>query len=145
MEIGIALYIDAGLKRLSSTIMRINDRLEAYFSTKEYGEGISSVFIGLILMAPGSERLHPVTPFKYQKLDRYSDIFTGRQVQVKDVVTFDVKPNYESLTHLNSEEAEKYIAEALIEAMGVISKQQEEFPMFNTAQFKDDFAKCLRQ
>lgn len=145
MEIGFAREVDVELERLSSTVTRLEDRLKAFFSDKEYGEGVSSIFIGVILMGSGSERLHPVRLFKYQKLCKFRSITTGERTEIPEVVMLDVKPDFDTLKRLNSEAAGSYIAEALIKAMDVISSHQKKFPMFNAAKFKEDFAMCLRR
>jgi hypothetical protein len=145
MEIGIALEIDAELERLSSAVTRIEDRLNGCFSTKNYGEGVASIFIGLILMGTDSERLHPVRPFRYRKLYKFTSRITGERTELSDVVTFDVKPNYEGLRRLNAEAAEQFIAAALIEAMDAFSKHQKKFPHFNVTLFTEEFAACLRR
>lgn len=145
MEIGVAQEIDAEMERLSSAVTRLGDRLQACFSGKNYGRGVSSIFIGIILMGARSERLHPVRPFKFRKLYKFKSRITGQRTEIPEVVTFDVKPEYETLRRLSSEAAEAYIAEALIRAMDVISHHQRNFPLFNVAQFKEDFANCLRQ
>ena len=72
MEIGLSLEVDGELGRLTNAITRIEDRLTAFFAGKDYGEGVASIYIGVILMGPGSERLHPVRAFKYQKVYKFT-------------------------------------------------------------------------
>jgi hypothetical protein len=48
------------IERLLPSIGRIRARMKECFADKSYGDDIESLFIGLILTGPGSERLHPV-------------------------------------------------------------------------------------
>jgi hypothetical protein len=145
VKVGIAQEIDSEFERLAGVLTRLDDRLREYFAGRQYGQGISSIIIGVILMGPGSERFHPVRPFKYKKLSKFRSLVTGEQKEMKDVVTLDVKPDYQTLRQLNAEAAESYISNALIGAMNAICSHQEKFPMFDTAKFKEDFTACLRQ
>src|SRR6185437_3976248 len=59
--------IDEEISRLSAVVSRINQRLTEFFETRTYGNDVQSIFIGVVLMGPGSERLHRVRPLKYRR------------------------------------------------------------------------------
>jgi hypothetical protein len=71
------------------------------------------------LTGPGSERLHPVRPLKYRRHYTLKIRELEQNIYRGNVVEFDVKPDYSSIQMLNSEDAEKYIIEALVEGLSV--------------------------
>jgi hypothetical protein len=141
--IGIALYIDQEIDRLSNGIGRLSVRLKECFADKSYGDDIESLFIGLILAAPGSERLHPVRPLKYRRNFTLKSLLTRTTEYLGNTVEFDIKPDYTVVRTMNSEKAGTYIVETLIESLDVLKKHQPKFPNFDVERFTTTFAECL--
>lgn len=143
MKVGLALYIEEEIDRLSAVAARIDQRLNEFFETRTYGEDVQSIVIGLILMGPGSERLHRVRPLKYRR--QYT--LLNRELNLKEyfgnVVEFDVKPDYLSVRTLNSEDAALYIIRSLIEGLSQLIPHQSKFPDFDLARFREHFCACL--
>jgi hypothetical protein len=143
MDIGLAVERHADLDRISGAIWRIDGRLRQFFHGRDYGMSELNVYIGLILTGPGSERLHPVRPVKYRKRMRHTSIITGEHAELENVVTFDVKPSYENLKKLNSEEAEQLIAVSIVEGAAQLEKLRHELPNDFIERFRSDLAACL--
>jgi hypothetical protein len=145
MIVGIALSIDEEIDRLSHGVNKITARLKEYFADKSYGDDIESLFIALILTGPGSERLHPVKGLKYRRKFtlKYSLIRTTEYLG--NTVEFDIKPDYATIRTMNSEKAQMYIIDALIDGLDVLKKNWAKFPNFDVARFLAEFTDCLRK
>lgn len=143
MNIGLAVEIDSELERLSGAIGRIDGNLKRFFLERDYGDDVSNVFIGLILTGPGSEKLHSVRPVKYRKLFRSKSRITGQLIELKNVLEFDVKPDYGRARVLNAEAAERYISQDLVDGVDQLRRVQDRFPAFDITRFKRDLAVCL--
>jgi hypothetical protein len=143
VKVGLALYIEEEIDRLSAVVARIDQRLSEFFETRTYGGDVQVIFIGLILMGPGSERLHRVRPLKYRREYTLSNRELNLKEYLGNVVEFDLKPDYLSVRTLNSEDAERYITGSLIEGLSELVAHQRKFPDFDLAGFREDFCSCL--
>jgi hypothetical protein len=145
MIVAIALTIDEEIARLSHGVWRISARLKEYFADKSYGDDIESLFIGLNLTAPGSERLHPVRGLKYRRKFTLKSSLTGASEYLGNTVEVDIKPDYATIQTMNSEKAQTYIVDALIDGLDALKKNQAKFPNFDAARFAAEFTECLRK
>ena len=143
MIVAIALTVDEEIARLSSGVGRISVRLKECFADKSYGEDIESLFIGLILTGPGSERLHPVRPLKFRKKFTLKSSMTGTTEYLGNTVEFDIKPDYATIRTMNSEKAESYIVDKLLDGLRILAKHQKKFPNFDFDRFAAAFSACL--
>jgi hypothetical protein len=144
MIVGLAAYLDQEIERLLPGIGRASTRLKEYFADKSYGDDIESLFIGLILTGPDSERLHPVRPLEYRKKFTLKSSLTGSTEYLGNTVEFDIKPDYATVRIMNSENAQKYIIDALIDGLDVLKENQHKFPKFDVARFTTEFTDCLQ-
>jgi hypothetical protein len=93
MIVAITATIDQEIERLLPGIGRISTRLKECFADKGYGDDIDSLFVGLNLTGPGSERLHPVRPLKYRKNFTLKSSLVGTTEYLGNTVEFDIKPD----------------------------------------------------
>ena len=143
LKVGIALYLDDEIDRLSSAVARIGDRLESFFANRRYGDDVQSLVIGLILTGHGSERLHPIRPLKYRRHYTLKIRELKQETYLGNVVEFDIKPDYSAVQSLNNEDAERYISKALIDGLSVLVAHHNKFPNFKVEDFGKDFSACL--
>jgi hypothetical protein len=143
MIVGIAPCIDEEIERLLRCVGQISVRLREYFADKAYGGDIECLFIGLILTGPCSERLHPVRPLKYRKKFTLKNSLTHTTEYLGNTVWFDIKPDYATIRTMNSEKAEIYIINTLLDGIRILSKHQKKFPSFDFHRFATAFAACL--
>ena len=144
MDVGLAIYMDEAVERLGAALNRIDVRLEEFFADRTYGADVEHIAIGLLVMATGSEKLHPVRPLRYKKVYRYKSILTGEKVEEHNVLELDVKPDYEKISRMNSELAERYLVETIIAGVDQIESARKRFPDFDVPQFRDDLRVCLQ-
>jgi hypothetical protein len=144
MNVGIALETDAAFEPLSVVVTDAAVKIKEYFATRDYGQDLSNIFIGVILTGPGSERLHPVRRPSYKKLLRFNNRIIKRQMEMKNVFQYDVKPDYEIFSRLNVGEARRVFLELLLDSTIVIEKHKARFPDFDLERFKEDLRSCLK-
>jgi hypothetical protein len=143
MIVAIAPYIDEEIERLLHGVGRIGVRLKEFFADKSYGDDIESLFIGLILTGSGSERFHPVRGLKYRRKFTLKSSLTRTSEYLGNTVEFRIKPDYATIRTMNSEKAETYITDTLVDGLGILSKHQKKFPNFDCDRFATAFAACL--
>jgi hypothetical protein len=144
MIVAIAVSIDEEIDRLSHGVGQISARLKQCFADKSYGDDIESLFIGLVLTGPGSERLHPVRGLEYRRKCTMKSSLTGTTEYLGNTVEFDIKPDYATIRTMNSEKAAIYIVDVLISGLDILKTNQAKFPNFDVERFTTTFADCLR-
>lgn len=145
MNVGLAIESDASIRHLMPAVLGVNNAIEAFFVDREYGPDVLEVIIGLILMTgPTSERLHPVRPFEYRRFDTERSRITGGVIEIHKSATWDVKPDFATFSGQGLEGARDSLCEALIASTGVLEEHHDQYPDFDVARFRSDFAACLR-
>ena len=140
MRVGLATEIDASIDHLSGAVSDLSLRLKAYFETRSYGDDVQSISIGVVLTGPGTAERFPTRGLRYRKLVKIPVLRT----EMKNVVEFDVRPDFDKFRVLGFGEARAYVGECLIESLGILDKHREKFPNFDTQEFARDFAACVR-
>ncbi|WP_426994315.1 hypothetical protein [Methylomonas sp. CM2] len=143
MNVGLAIERDASLENYAHLIREFYSKIKEYFSDKDYGEDLKDLAIGLVLTGPGSERLHPVRLFKYEKESSYKDLFTNKRVTIRNAASYDIKPDFDKFSQMTLEDAQNYLAKLLYESTEVLECHHEKFPNFDVKQFREDFAVCV--
>lgn len=144
MNVGLGIEYHFSVEHLMPAVRGVNNAIEAYFSDKEYGFDLIDITIGLNLTGPKSERLHPVRPFKYKKLDRVKHPGTGQIMEFHNSASWDVKPDFAKFSGQGLDGARDYLCEALIASTAVLEAYRDQYPDFDVACFRADFAACLR-
>ena len=143
MQVALALEIDASVDSLSNAVAEIAASVKDFFAARDYGEDVASLFIGVILTGPGSERLHPVRKLSYKKILRSTSRITRQKMEMKNVVQYDVMPDYEVFRRLNYDQAKRFIANELVNSTSTLEQHKAKFPDFDVDKFKDDLRICL--
>lgn len=145
MNVGLAIEVDRSVAHLMPAVREVNNALEAHFVERDYGPDVIEVIIGLILMTgPTSERLHPMRPFEYRRFDTERSRITGGVLEIHKLATWDVKPDFTTFSGQSLEGARDYLCEALIASTAVLEEHHDQYPDFDVARFRADFAACLR-
>lgn len=143
MNVGLGIKRDATIDLYGKMLNELNMTIKRFFVDKNYGDDLENLSIGLIIMGEGSERLHPVSPFTYEKESFYKDIFTNKRVSIKNAASYGIKSDYELFIQMSLDEAERYLSKLLIESTKILERHQDQFPNFNVKQFRKDFSNCL--
>lgn len=141
MRVGLALEIDSTLDHLASVVAEIDRAFKSFFSDREYGNDVENIFVGIILTGPGSERTHPVRKLRYKKVHKVR--IPGNQIELRNVVEYDIKPDFESFRQADIGEARRQLANELVGSLPILEKHQSKFPEFDVASFRSDVRACL--
>lgn len=128
------------------SVLGINNALETYFVDRSYGGDVTNVVIGTILVERSeiADRFHPVRPFRYTRFNREKSRITGEIFEVHTTAGWDVKPDFAVFSGQGLEGARDYLCEALIASTAVLEEHHDQYPDFDVARFRADFAACLR-
>lgn len=141
MFFGLALEIESTIEHLSAAVAQIDSDLEIFFSNKDYGSDVENIYVGVIATDINSEKLHPIRRFKYQKLIKVK--IPGRVLEKKNVIQYDIKPDYGIFSQMNVRQARQHIAKLIFDSTRLIEKHHPKFPNFDLLHFKEDLRNCL--
>ena len=139
MNVGIGLVSDQSVEELARVVVGFHIALGTFFRDKSYGSDVENLAIGVILVAPDGDRLHPVRKLRYTK--RWTLSLT-KQVY-HNVVEFYVKPDFAIFSQLSPEQAKPYFARSIVAGSGVLAEHQMKYPNFDVARFREDLKACL--
>ena len=147
MDVGLAIESDATVSHLIPSVRGVNNALEAYFSSRDYGADLTDIAIGVILVATSeiSDRFHPVRPFKYRRFDREKSRITGEIFEIKTAASWDLKPDFAKFSGVDLIGARDYLCERLIASTSCLETHCSKFPAFDVGRFRVDFESCLKR
>lgn len=146
MDVGLAIESDASVSHLIPSVRGVNNALEAYFLSRNYGADLTSIAIGLILVGTSeiSDRLHPVRAFKYTRFDRERSQITGVIYEINTTASWDVKPDFAKFSGMDLNGARNYLCKSLIASADCLHEHCNKFPDFHVGRFRVDFDACLK-
>ncbi|NRA15897.1 MAG: hypothetical protein HRU04_10395 [Oceanospirillaceae bacterium] len=136
MKFGIAIESDADTEKSIGLVLWISQRLEKFFETKDYGDGIGLYVIGFICV-------RPVTGY-----DEWFKPRSPRYVFKNGTYTYDVMLTQEKIeAFINSSEKEAFeiIFETLVDSLSYLDKRPKKLTNFDVSRFKSDFIGHLRE
>ena len=147
MKIGLAIENDVAVANLMPAVFDIDRALKSCFASKEYGSDTLNIAIGTVLVSNStiSQRLHPVRPFKFKRLEKVKHPGTGQIMELYNSASWDVKPDFEKFSGMGLNDARNYLCEYLIASTRCLEDNQGLFPNFEVARFIADFELCLRE
>jgi hypothetical protein len=143
MNIGLGLETDIAIESLSHVVTELEDALKACFQGRDYGRDLENIFIGVILAAPDSEQLHPVRALRFKKHVRYTFPNTDVGAEFRNVVEYDVKPDYSTFGQLSPTQARQHLFRVLLESISILEEHKHKYPDFDIRRFREDFKACL--
>jgi len=141
MRVGLALEIDSTLDHLAPVVAEIDSALKGFFLERQYGGDVENIFIGVILMAPYSDRFHPVRKLKFKPVHKIR--IPGHQIELKNVVEYDIEPDFDEFRRLSAEQARCRLASELLSSLNILEQHRVKFTNFDVAHFGKDLKKCL--
>jgi len=143
MKVGLALEVDTSINYLAEAVTSLDAKLDSYFADRAYGAGIDNLFIGVILTSPESSHLHPVRSLKFRRRSRFQSMATRLSVDLKNVVEYDARPDFETIRGMSVSQAKSYLSQVLADSLSAIEDQLPRFPDFDFQGFCRDFLDCI--
>jgi hypothetical protein len=141
MNVGVSIEfdisIDACIDTLMDVVTDLDDALKAFFLTKEYGEDIENLSIGIVLAS--QDRPHRLRQLKY----REHVLLEKLRLELHNLVEYDIEPSFAVFGQLSPIQARAYLVRALVQSTSVLDRHRERFPDFDVEKFKQDLRECL--
>lgn len=139
MELGLAKYLSNDLTSKSKVIQEYSDKLSEFFKTKNYGDGLKDISIGIICVSPEYESFFKPRKPKFTKSKTV--VMDGLNTIYDHVFECDVKLDYESFKKANNDEMLKIIAKELVNILDVLKGKK--IKDFDIDRFQRDFEKIV--
>lgn len=139
MYFGIVQSLSVEVTRHSLIINSLTSYIIEFLSSKNYGDEIAELTVGLICISPQFEQFFKPRSPKYLK---------GHKSYVKEDVQYDsynsfeyeVRLDFEAFKNASEQEAKRMIAKGILSSFDVFKK----FKKFDSNQFKSDLENLLR-
>jgi len=143
MDVGLTLESDEQSSSRIDAILGLADHLKSFFATREYGEDIKVLVIGLILVDQGAVKLHPARPLKYRRSWVFKPTPKSVPKTFTNLVEYDIKLDKDLLSQLNPRESSKYLAGLVLGSLELIRARRKAFPTFDIERFEHDLKMAL--
>ena len=143
MDFGLGVIANIEQEK-SDIIHKLSSKMESFFSSKNYGDGIKSFTIGIVCITPQFEQFFKNTRPKYTK---------GKQVISPDGISIVLENNFEYGIRLNYDEfiesdekaAMKILSREIILSFPSLEDIMQNIPHFDFVEFKNDFVTFLEE
>lgn len=133
MKIGLAPTLSVEVAKHQSTIVAMAKDLSELLLSKNYGEDIFELHIGLTSISPQFASFFKAKSPKYvkgKKSFRDDDV----EYEFHNSFEYDIKLNFEAFKNADEREAQIMIAKAILSSLDALKK----FKKFDNNQFKSD-------
>jgi len=137
MEFQLTQEVSESLLKNGRTtiISNFSEELRNFFKTKNYGEGILSMFIGVICVAPEFDFFFKMRKPKYKR-GKEIIIQNNAEIELESTLRFDLKLSFEKFLRANEFEARTMLALEVLNSLNVLNKLK--IKDFNNESFVED-------
>lgn len=139
MEFKLVQYFGEEIISRSNIVTSFSNEINAFFKEKEYGQGLESIYIGVICVNVDFERFFKIGLPKYTKDReiRKNDL----EIVVEKSFEYRIKVDYNTFKISTDIQILKILAIEILKSLSVFDSAK--IPFFDKAQFKTDFETCI--
>lgn len=125
---------------VSEYIKQMSDNISEFLRTKDYGDDLRTLYIGVICVAPEFDFFIKVRKPKYKK-GKVVTIQDGRPYERTDALVYDIKLDYNAFVNANENDVKKMLSIELLRSFAVFNSIK--VKLFDREGFERDVAYCL--
>ena len=129
MKIGLAVTKTKDIEDKQFVFTKIDNILESYFLSKNYGSGISELYIGIICVAPEFEQF-----FNEETKPKYSG----------GILEYRIKLNYNIFKEKDIKDATTMLVKDILKSVTIIEGLKAKIKDFNIQLFESDLEALFR-
>lgn len=122
MKIGFAPYLSVEVPH-ASALTALEDDLNNFFKNRSFGDGLSEIYIGIIVVSPQFEQFFKPRAPKYSK---------------KGMLEYDIKFDFELLKKANEQEFMKIVRMEILASFNILDGLINKIENFDFDEFKSD-------
>lgn len=142
MNFGISIDTDISFKTKTAYIHRLSDDLNTFFESKNYGNDIKCLTIGLIIKSAQFDIFYKEKRPKYYHGKNLITL-EGATVEVEDALEYSIKPDYSKLISADENAILKYVAQEILRSLHKIDTIKK-IKNFDKDSFKKDLESFFR-
>lgn len=143
MNFGISIEASPELGQKTFKIVAMGDKAKDFFASKSYGDGVKSLVIGFVCVAPEMDFFFPLTKPSYVKGKKTNNAF-GLKGTIEDAVSYPVKFNIEELKDADDLQIQVIVASGIVESLIRLDVLKKKIPNFDLDRFKEDLRSFFR-
>lgn len=125
---------------VSDYFKQVSDNVSEFLRTKDYGNDLKTIYIGIICVAPEFDFFFKVRKPKYKK-GTVVTIQDGRPYERTDALVYDIKLDYDAFVNADEYEAKKMLSLELLRSFIVLNSMK--IKLFDRHNFERDMSYCL--
>jgi hypothetical protein len=125
---------------VSDYFKQVSDNISEFLRTKDYGDGLKTIYIGIICVAPEFDFFFKVRKPKYKK-GTVVTIEDGRPYERTDALVYDIKLDYDVFVNADEHEVKKVLSTELLKSFAVFNSMK--IKLFDREGFERDISYCL--
>lgn len=122
---------------VSDYFKQVSDNTSEFLRTKDYGNDLKTIYIGIICVAPEFDFFFKVRKPKYKK-GTVVTIQDGRSYERTDALVYDIKLDYNVFVNADEYEAKKMLSIELLKSFAVFSSVK--IKLFDRKSFESDMS-----
>ncbi len=121
MYIGFSAYLDSVIATQSDFITEIDTELNIFLKFKNYGRGISKIYVGVLCVHPSHERYYA---FRTPKLTKKKNdlIIQGDVEKLENIFEYDIKLPFDEFKNANAIQARTIVATIFYESLRALKE-----------------------
>jgi len=136
MEIGFALNITDDTTKFKPFFDYVEETVQDFVKDKNYGTGLSIIYVGWICVSPKYERFFKLMkPKYYENEERFTD---GRRHLLSKLLECEIKLDYDGLINKTNYEIKKIIFSELEAFLIPVIKNNKKIKDFDVDRFSED-------
>ena len=125
----------------SDLITEFSKELTTFFELKQYGDGLQTIYIGIICVSPEFDFFFKVRTPQYYK--RKTIIQDDRPYELNNTLIYDIKLNYDKVIKAHKNELIEILSEEVIKSLQAFKSVK--IKSFDSERFVHDIAEHLKQ
>lgn len=125
---------------VSDYIKQISDSISGFLKRKDYGEGLHTIYIGIICVSPEFDFFFKIRKPNYKK-DKEIIIQDDRPYELVSALVYDLKLDHKKFVNASEKEVKKMLSIELLNSFAAFNLVK--IKAFDRERFEDDVAKHL--
>lgn len=121
MEIVLTGEMSEGLSNLRDVSVQLSRKIGAHFKSRSYGNGVASIFIGIICVSPEFDFFFKIRKPKYKR-GKEKIVHDGVEHELESALRYDLKLNFKDINGETESRIATILEDQIIASLDIFDK-----------------------
>lgn len=122
----------------------LQDKLNSFFQSKNYGEDLKEIYIGVVAVSPSLERFFKQQKPKYT-FNRIQQVRNSVSYSLDRALKYYINLNLECFNNANETEAREMLKKELLSSISLFDRLKNKIKDFNVTPFRQDMGRFFEE